>query len=295
MVTVSREFSVLRADTEQLRADDIDLAAIWRLIGEYKRWIACVTIGFTVAALIASLLMTPIFRAQVTVTPANNPAMGGSEGLGSQLSGLASLAGVDLPFGQGMQRQAAAVLKSDHLIEEFIRRYDLLPIVLAKSSHPKSLWWATKTFKEGILHITEDMRSSTTAVAIDYKDPRIAALWANNFVALANELMRRHALEQSTRNIEYLKDQVAKTDDVDLRRGLYDLIENETKTQMIAEGQAEFAFTVVDPATVPGLKARPHRSIVTLIGMAAGFILAVLIAYLHRAYVRARRARVANA
>ncbi len=104
--------------------------------------------------------------------------------------------------------------------------------------------------------------------------------------------MRRQALEQSTRNIAYLKDQVAKTDEVDLRRGLYDLIENETKNQMIAEGQTDYAFTVVDPATAPELKARPHRAIVTLMGMAGGFFFSVLIAYLHRAYARAKHAPV---
>jgi hypothetical protein len=39
---------------------------------------------------------------------------------------------------------------------------------------------------------------------------------------------------------------------------LYNLIESETKTLMLANARVEYAFTVVDPAVVPGATCQPQ-------------------------------------
>jgi capsular polysaccharide biosynthesis protein len=107
----------------------------------------------------------------------------------------------------------------------------------------------------------------------------VAAQWANSYVALTNELLRTHALDESNRNIAYLNGQLAKTDSVDLRKVMYSLIENETKTLMVANGRMEYAFTVVDPATTPELKVGPHRLLNTLVGIMLGFVLGTVSAF----------------
>ena len=58
---------------------------------------------------------------------------------------------------------------------------------------------------------------------MEWPDPAIAASWANGFVAVANDLVRTKAREDAQRNVDYLNDQVAKTNSVELRRVLYNI------------------------------------------------------------------------
>src|SRR5262249_30866676 len=163
-----------------------------------------------------------------------------------------SLAGVSLaPGSTGSAQTAAAVLESNHLAEEFIRRNNLLALLMKGSSQPATPWRGVKKFKEGVLTITKDQHKGTTTVTMEWTDSATAARWANEYVGLANELVRNRALQDSTRNINYLNEQLAKTSSVELRKVIYNIIENETKTLMLANGRIEYAFEVVDPATPP--------------------------------------------
>ena len=84
------------------------------------------------------------------------------------------------------------------------------------------------------MSIDQDKTSGITTVAIEWPDSATASRWANGYVALANELIRARALRESGRNISYLNAQLSRTSSIELQQGLYDLIESETKTQMLA-------------------------------------------------------------
>ena len=128
--------------------------------------------------------------------------MGGAGSLSGQLGGLASiasLAGVNLDSAGSAEREAKAILESHRMDEEFIKQNNLVGVLLAKSKEP-TLWLAVKAFREGVLTIKEDKRTGLTTLAVDWKDPAVAAQWANGFVALANE--RNRVIAQSTKLIE---------------------------------------------------------------------------------------------
>jgi hypothetical protein len=184
---------------------------------------------------------------------------------------------------------SAAILESRYLAEEFIKRNGLLSEMQRGSSKKLTLWRATDRFKKGVLAVVKDQRKGVTTVAIEWTDPATAARWANGYVALANELIRSRALQEATHNIAYLNEQLAKTTDVDLRKVMYNLIESETKTLMLANGRTEYAFQVVDPAVAPELKAGPHRLTLTLIGFTLGFGIAAVIALIAERVGRHRR------
>ena len=260
--------------------DEFDLATLLHLLWRYRRLVALVSLIGALLAGILAFTAKPIFRAEVVVTAVRDRGMGGMGSFASQLGGLASLAGVDFTSGNlGESQQSAAVLESRHLAEEFIRRNGLLAELRRASSERTSLWLAVDQFKKGVLSVRKDQRRGVTTVAVEWTDPATAARWANEYVALANELIRNHALQDSTRNIAYLKDQLAKSNDVELRKVMYDLIENETKTLMIANGRTDYAFEVADPAVAPELKVRPHRLLQVAIGFMVGFGLAAVIAF----------------
>lgn len=277
-------------DVSSVASEDLDLTVVSRLLWRRRR---LVTIGSLIGALlfgIAAFTAQPWFRAQVVVTPARERNASGAGALATELGGLASLAGVDVtPGALGTMQTSAAVLESRHLAEEFIRRNGLLPELQRASSRNKTLWRAADYFKKGVLTIVKDQRKGVTTVTIEWSDPAVAARWANGYVALANELVRNHAQQDATRNIAYLNEQIAKTTDVDLRKVMYNLIESETRTLMLANGRPEFAFQVVDPAVAPELKAGPHRLIQTVIGFTVGFGFTAVIALIAERVGRHRR------
>jgi uncharacterized protein involved in exopolysaccharide biosynthesis len=268
-------------------AGDIDFGRIWGVIRGAKYLILAVTIVCTAIALVVALRTIPIFRAETVITTVRNGNLGGASGgaLGG-LSNIASLAGVNLDAGSSADREAKAVLMSRSLVEEFIRENNLLNVLMPDTGKPPSMWVAVKNFKEGILTIREDRRTGLVTLDVDWEDPKLAAKWANGFVALANERLRSRAIDEATRNIAFLNAQIPQTSVVEVQRSLYNLIESETKTLMVANVRKEFAFTVIDPAVPPERKYRPRRSLYVLFGLFLGFAIGVLVAYWRAARVQ---------
>jgi uncharacterized protein involved in exopolysaccharide biosynthesis len=268
-------------------AGDIDFARIWRVIRGAKYLILTSTIVCTGIALAIALATTPIFRAETVITTVRNGNLAGqSGGQFGGLANIASLAGVNLDSGSGADREAKAVLESRSLVQEFIGRNDLINVLIPRTSKASTMWLAVKDFKEGVLTIREDKRTGLVTIDVDWEDPAVAAKWANGFVALANERLRARAIDEATRNIAFLNAQIPQTSVVEVQRAIYNLIESETKTLMLANVRMEFAFTVIDPAVPPERKYRPRRSLYVLYGMFLGFAIGVL-----AAYVRSARAR----
>ena len=136
-----------------------------------------------------------------------------------------------------------------------------------------------ESFRSRVLDLHEEKLKGTTTITIEWQDPVVAARWANDLVGLANELLRTRAIEESTRNIEYLNKQLPQTSVVEIQHAIYRLIEAETKSLMLAHGRAEYAFTIVDPAVVPEFRVSPRRTLMVVSGLFIGGFLGSLIAW----------------
>src|SRR5262249_40586658 len=93
-----------------------------------KRLIFGIAIATVVAAILAAILIRPVYRTTATLIAADDSAAA-SMGVGSMLGGLgniASLAGVN--FGSDQQKvEAEALVQSRQFTEAFIRDENLLP------------------------------------------------------------------------------------------------------------------------------------------------------------------------
>jgi hypothetical protein len=223
-----------------------------------------------------------------------NPAAAGG-GLASQLGGIANLVGLNLGNMNGSQ-QNQGLLRSRRLIEEFVKSHNGMPELFLNSKQSPTLWLTVRKFKESVLSIRDDKRAGLTIIEITWKDPTVAARWANEFVALANELLRERAMNESKASLAYLNRQVDTTTVLDLRRVLYNLIENEEKTLMLANARTEYAFAVVDPAVAPEERYSPRRALMMLVGLAVGALIGTIVAFVlnSRAEQRNGPARMAR-
>ena len=261
--------------------EKLDLLAFVDLFSNYRWTIVLSTLIVGTAATIFAFLATPMYRADVTLTIVKEKEGNGSD-LGGSLSDIANLAGVNI--GQSSDEDAyKAVLSSRHLIQVFIERYGLV-----QTLHSPTLWKAVNHFHDDLVNIKDDQRKGTTLVAITWTDPAVAARWANDFVALCNELIRTKALNQAKRNVDYLTEQAGKTTSVDVQHALYDLVESETKKLMLANERIEYAFAVADPAVAPEIRSSPKRTMLLFGGLGLGGFIGFSIAFV-RARLAVRR------
>lgn len=248
--------------------------------------------GLGMVAALASLIPTRKYDASVIVSvvsqDTNSSRIGGLGSLLSQYGDLASLAGISLSGG-GQKAETLAVLQSEALTERYIRDNNLLPVLFANLWNPvthswrtsdpdrvPTLWKANRFFKNNVRSVTEDTKTGLVTLTIKWKDPHVAAKWANDLIRLTNTYLRNKAIEEAQRNIDYLNSQVAKTTMVELQRAIYSLMESEIRKAMIARGSNEYALKVLDPAIAPEKPSSPKRLVWALSGVCAGILIAVV-------------------
>jgi uncharacterized protein involved in exopolysaccharide biosynthesis len=256
---------------------EVDVRDLLKTVWRHKLIVALVTAVCTATAIYLALTAIPLFRGEATISVVHELGAGGMGEIAGQLGGLASLAGLGLN-GNPQDREWLAVLQSRQLVEEFVKRNGVLPLLSPGAKPPLTLWFGVRQFQKNNLLITEDKLKGVTTVTIDWTDPATAARWTNGFVELANELIRKRAIDNAGRNIDYLSKQVARTNDVELQRVMYNLIESQTKTLMLASGRDEYAFTIVDRAVPPEKRHSPRRTLMTLTGFLIGLVLGAIVA-----------------
>jgi uncharacterized protein involved in exopolysaccharide biosynthesis len=244
----------------------------------------------TVAATVLVEVIPSRYEADILLSAVTDQS--GRSGLGSalsavsQLSGVSSLAGLNLSASDTGKAEAVATLQSETLTERYISDHNLLPVLFSdswdrerqrwKTLNPKkipTLWKGNEYFKKRVRSVEQNGKTGLITLTITWKDPKLAAQWANDLVKLTNEYMRDKAIKDSERNIAYLNEQAAKSSVVELRNAIYGLMETEIKKQMVARGSEEYALKVLDPATAPERRSFPQ----TFLWVGAGFILGVVL------------------
>lgn len=270
--------------------DDIDFYDVWRVIWHQKRLIIAVTLVITTIAVAYSLLASPVYRSEVLLAPVDDHSA--ASGLMGQLDGLVGLAGL----GVGEDRKkidALAVLRSRDFTRSFIQEYQLVPVLFAdewdeeaqawKASNPDD--WpdirdAVKFFGESVRKVREEGKTGLVTLAIDWSDPLVAANWANTLAQRLNLTLRNQTVERATANIEYLRKELEAARIVALQQAIGRLLESELQTLMLARGNDEFAFRVIDRAEEPKLRIWPMRSLIVALAFVGGVFASTVIVLL---------------
>ncbi|MCV5928187.1 hypothetical protein OFO11_40450, partial [Escherichia coli] len=79
-------------------------------------------------------------------------------------------------------------------------------------------------------------------IAIKHYSPYVAKSWVNWLIEDINKVMRERAISETSQNLFYLNEQLDKTSIADMQNTFYKLIEEQTKSLMLAEAQDEFVF-----------------------------------------------------
>ena len=140
----------------------------------------------------------------------------------------------------------------------------------------------------GVLSVSQDKTSGFVTVSVEHCSPTIAKQWVDWLVEDINSSIMQQDVAEAEQAIAYLNEQIESTSLADLQSVFFKLIEEQTKTVMLAKVSNEYLLKTLDPAVVPELKARPKRSlIVILAAMLAGF-LGVIVQLVRQSILSAR-------
>jgi len=118
--------------------------------------------------------------------------------------------------------------------------------------------------------------SGTVSISFTFRDPELAAQWANDYVALANHEIRTRTIEESSQALEYLNERIESTSIVGLRETIFRLIETHLEKITLASARPEFAFRVIDRAVAPEERSHPKRKLIVAMSLLAGLAFATL-------------------
>lgn len=286
-------------------SSDIELRDIVNIIWQNKIVVSLATSIITLIALYVALTLPNIYKSEVTLSPVSeNSGMK----LPGQLGGLAAIAGVNLGGNSGNDKVSIAteLLRSRDFITKFVDKNDLyVPLLAAKGwdkqydkiiidnkiySEKDKIWLIdgdetkknpTKTaVVEGFLKImdfNQDKNSGIIRLSIEHYSPKIAEKIVSSLVKAINEEMRIRELKEAEKSINYLNNQIMQTKLTDMQGMLYSLVEEQTKTLMLANVRDEFVFETIDPAIIPEIKHKPKRAYIVVGAFLFGFFVTSLL------------------
>lgn len=270
-----------------LHNDEIDLIELIGYLWSKKVFIVCFSGFFSVIAIIYSLMVTPLWdvTGSVRETTVQNQMQ-----IPSSIGAAASLFGVDI--GSGQASSNLPFLQSRAVVENFIIENDLLPVlfedldeeVFAELTQDQLIYAAVTEFLNEVLTINQDLASGLIEVIIRWKDPEIAYQWNLGLIELANREIRDNDLRLAENFYSYLNSELSATNSVELRQSIASMIEAQMQTIMLANADAEYAFTYIDPPRIPDMRAYPRRSLMVILSFIASLFVSVIVLLVFRAF-----------
>ncbi len=276
---------------------DLTLYEIVQVIIRYRNIAIGIALSFLIGSIVYAVTATPIYRAEITLAPARGAPTGGLSSLmssfGGALGGLASMAGM---MGMGTQGsrlirgEASLALTSTGHIQGFIAANNLLPVLFEDLWDPENKEWLVNsdedipTLSDGydrfveLIEQNEDLTTGIVVLAIEWKDPGLAADWANNLVGSLNARLRAKTIRDTDKTIDFLTQELERTKITALRQSIYYMIEQNIGSKTTARVQDEFAFKIINPALVPDQDkyVHPKRFYIIFIGTLVGIVAGVL-------------------
>jgi hypothetical protein len=264
-------------------ADQIDLNAV--LLPLRRWWLpiaAGTVIAILVTAMVSKFVLIKWYRATailkpVTATTAQSRLVGL---LGGEISGGGVEAGLLETGSVSAGQEYLTILKSfafsTSMVERHHLREEILEHDLAGMSNAGSdpQWQIYRILNK---RFSGDYSLKAGQLNLNYESPdrRWAERILGYYVDDLRDRLRTREVQSATAAAISFQEQIGITADTLLQRQLYELIAKQIEREKLAQVEADFAFTVLEPPTASD---RPYRPQVLINSMAAGFVALTLLA-----------------
>ena len=276
------------------------------LMWQRKLLVVSIWLCSGIGAVVYALSLPNIYKSEAVMVAAIDS---GSMGVGGQIGSLAAMAGISIGKDKPGDKSELAVqlLKSRDFVTQFLVRHQVAVELMAiKSWDPvsdrlefdpdvydtdKRIWTREvdppftsepspqtmyKQFDE-IFTADKDKLTGLIKVSLQHPSPKIAQRWLNQIIVDVNEEIRRRDIAEANRSLQYLQKKVDETNIMELKTLFYSLIEDQTKTLLLANVKQEYALRMIDPPYIPEEKAAPRRAVIVIFLTFAGVLLSILV------------------
>jgi uncharacterized protein involved in exopolysaccharide biosynthesis len=288
----------------------IDLFEMWKAIWVSKYYIIAFTFFVSALSVLYAVSLPNKYKAEILIAHANNGDASALGGMASQLGGIASLAGINIGADSNDSLVNLKILQSKMFLFEFINKHKLkVPLIAAvgwdeKSNQlildetkydSQSKKWIrvtddpTKVIPSDfeayeafidLIKVEEDKNNGLVSISLEFFDPNLTKTWVTLLVDDLNYRMKMLEIKEKRKSIEFLNLQLNKTNVVEMQNVFYQIIEEQTKSMLLAEVQKDFVFKIIDNAIVPENKSSPKRAVICILGTMTGAIFSIFVALL---------------
>ena len=291
--------------------DEIDLRELFYVLLEGKWIIVSLTAFASIVGVVYSLSLPNIYESKALLVPVNSSSsIAGTLG---GYSGLAGLAGINLPSGGDEGNSVKAIQKIGSLSffeNNIMPNIYLQDLMAVKSWHSKkntivfdeniyeantnswirdysypreqmpSAQESFAVFKAKHLTLSEISRSGFSTLSIKHQSPFIAKQWAELIVNEVNSFYRQKDKSESEKAVSYLNKQISMTSLSEIKQVLALLLQEETKKLTLIEANQFYVFDYIDPPAVMELKSEPRRSLICILSALLGGMLSILLVFI---------------
>jgi capsular polysaccharide biosynthesis protein len=280
---------------------EIDWKSFFMIILDHKKIISLVTTVVTLAVIFLSLFTPNQYTASVLLKLSEDQAQSTSSTIGGA-AGLATMAGISLGGANNSAYYTEAVLQSKKFLSHIASfpgvRENLTVAngfdfktgkILYKKEYydgDKRKWLQTDASGNTIIpsdldviseikdrmSVYVDFESNFITISFQHFSPIFAFEFINLLEGQLNVIEREKDIKDSSRAITYLNNQLEETRQAGIQNAIYQLIESQLKTQMLANIDEHYLVTPIDPAVIPEKKSFPFRRNIAI----AAFILSLL-------------------
>jgi len=296
LISIQGAIKPMQAD---INDDLIDLEPYLRAFYRNKGKGIIIIFVCAVMGLLSSFAIRPIYRAESVLSYNATRDFSNASVLGQRVGGLASLGGVfGMPGMNSSMEVDIAIIKSRNFARKFVAANQLekeliaqeWKIIAQKSSPKIDIFdesssefttkgrrlidqdFATRKFIK-LLGVDNDKRTNLVNIYLDWPNREESSALLEKYIASANAFIRKSDIETARKNIDFLEEQIGKTNVAELRKSFYELIESQQKTIMVANSRPDYAFRMIDPPFKPFKPEKPLRRLFIAGGIFAGLFL----------------------
>ena len=288
--------------------DEITIREIVSVLWNGKFIIFSITAFFAITAIIVSLSLTNHYTSESLLISRDKQESG------MDLSGLASLAGVDISSQGASLNKVIDIIQSREFVKRLISYDDVLPSTMAAKSYDLSTkklsfdpelyddasqTWVRdapanrgvvpshiETHKEysEIISITKDRLTGHVSIKVEHISPVFAYDLLSLVIEEANNVYREIDIDGASRALTYLNQELSASPQLELKKSITNLMEVQLETKMMASIHDDYVLMTLEPPFIPERKSGPVRSLIVILSTISGGLLSLMVVLFRRYY-----------
>ena len=298
--------------------NEMDIITFFQILLSYKKTIILTTLFSIVLSITIALSLTKMYKSTTILAPLDQNSDNNLSGISQSISAFTGAS-----FGNNNNQEAwivhlthakinqevvisLALLNSEYYIKEFIKKYDLMPILMGVESwnennneinfnsdvyNPQTKKWVTESGKapslfkavikfKNLLKINQDNLTGLVTLSFEFPVPIYSQKWVSLIVSDVNEIMKERALQNAKLRISFLETQATQNSNIEIKNLIYQLIQQEIQISVLAETKKEYVLETISPPLIPEERSRPSRRIITIVGTLIGGFFALFLVFI---------------